>query len=210
MDVIPISALNHFSYCPRRAALIYVDNIFAENVFTLKGESEHEKTHEGGASECDGEGHVERALPVWSDTLGLTGKADTIEFRADGTIYPVEYKHGRKNAWERDEIQLCAQALCLEEMFKRSVQRGALFFFSSRRRREVAFSEPLRARTRRTVEQVRALLREKNLPPPPNDARCRNCSLIEACMPDVLWERGRVSWFLSNLYRPREGGHEGS
>ena len=207
-DYVPLSALEHYSYCPRQCALIHVEQVFEENVFTLRGRAVHEHVDEPGTMEEEGV-RTERALPLWSHRYGLTGKADIVEFR-DGIPYPVDYKHGAKRAKAHDDLQLCGQALCLEEMLAVRVPTGAIYHFSSRRRREVPFTRSLRERTVRTAEQVRALFRDKLLPPPPNDARCPNCSLIEACMPNVLWERGRVSWFLSNLYRPREGGHEGS
>lgn len=206
-DYIPLSALEHFSYCPRQCALIHVEQVFDENVFTLRGRAVHEHVDEPGTAEEEGV-RVERALPLWSHRCGLTGKADIVEF-AGGVPYPVDYKHGAKRAKAHDDLQLCGQALCLEEMLGLAVPSGAIYHFSSRRRREVLFTGSLRETTLRTVEQVRAMLRDKQLPPAPNDARCPNCSLIEVCMPKVLSEKGRVAYFLSNLYRPREEGAHG-
>jgi CRISPR-associated exonuclease Cas4 len=201
-DYIPLSALEHFGYCPRQCALIHVEQVFDENVFTLRGRAVHEHVDEPGTEEVE-DVHTERALPLWSHRYGLTGKADIVEFH-DGVPYPVDYKHGAKRAKPPDDLQLCGQALCLEEMLGVAVPTGAIYHFTSRRRREVLFTEALREKTLRTVKQVRATLREKQLPPAPNDARCPNCSLIEACMPEVLWQKGRLAYYLSNLYRPKE------
>jgi CRISPR-associated exonuclease Cas4 len=134
---------------------------------------------------------VERALPIWSDRLGLVGKADVVEYHGD-TPYPVEYKHGNRRRREHDDLQLCAQALCLEEMVGRPVPCGAVYHHSSRRRREVNFTAALRARTEEAVVAVRAMLRTRDLPPPVNDARCDNCSLRESCLPGVVADAARL------------------
>ena len=207
-DYVPLSALEHYSYCPRQCALIHVEQVFDENVFTLRGRAVHEHVDEPGAEEVEGV-RIERALPLWSHRYGLTGKADIVEFR-EGVPYPVDYKHGAKRAKMPDDLQLCGQALCLEEMLGLAVPAGAIYHFTSRRRREVRFTEALRERTLQTAEQARVLFREKILPPPPNDARCPNCSLVEACMPKVLGERGRAAYLLSHLYQPREEDRHGS
>jgi CRISPR-associated exonuclease Cas4 len=201
-DYVPLSALEHYAYCPRQCALIHVEQVFDENVFTLRGRALHEHVDEPGAEELEGV-RIERALPLWSHRYGLTGKADIVEFH-EGVPYPVDYKHGAKRSKAHDELQLCGQALCLEEMLGAAVPRGAIYHFTSRRRREVRFTEALRERTLQTAELVRALLREKALPPPANDARCPNCSLVDACMPKVLGEKCRAARFLSRLYRPLE------
>lgn len=201
-DYIPLSALEHYAYCARQCALIHVEQVFDENVFTLRGRAVHEHVDEPGTAEEDGV-RVERALPLWSHRYGLTGKADIVEFH-EGVPYPVDYKHGAKRAKTHDDLQLCGQALCLEEMLGVAVPSGAIYHFGSRRRREVLFTSSLRDTTLRTVEQVRAMLRENRLPPAPNDARCPNCSLIETCMPKVLWEKGRVAYWVAALYRVKE------
>lgn len=184
-DLVPISALQHYSYCPRQCALIHVEQTFDENLFTLRGRRVHERV-ERSETETVGGVRTEFALPLWSERLGLVGKADAVWFMADGTPYPVEHKVGRKKAREADDIQLCAQALCLEEMLDRPVPAGAVFYYASRRRREVAFSQDLRAITEKTAVAVHALLAARQLPAPAADARCRHCSLIDACMPFTL------------------------
>ncbi len=177
-----ISALEHYSYCPRQCALIHVEKIFDENIYTLRGRRAHERADVPESALEDGV-RVERGLPLFSDRLGLVGKADVIEFGPGGTPYPVEYKHGPRRQTRHDDIQLCAQALCLEEMFGLEVLKGAIFHHSSRRRREVSFDGELRSLTGETVRAVREMLAAGSVPPPVADARCPKCSLFDACMP---------------------------
>ena len=184
-ELVPLSALQHFAYCPRQCALIHVEQAWTENLYTLRGRRAHERVDDVGGGTRDGV-RTERALPLFSDRLGLVGKADVVEFLPDGTPYPVEHKVGPRKARRADEVQLCAQALCLEEMFGRDVPAGALYHRKSRRRREVAFDDALREQTLQTAEAVRRMLQDRTLPPPVNDARCPRCSLIETCMPGVV------------------------
>jgi len=190
-DWVLISALQHYVYCPRQCALIHVEQVWEENLFTLRGRRVHERADRpGGITESDV--RVEYALPIWSERLGLIGKADVVEFLPDGTPYPVEYKVGPRLARKADEIQLCAQGMCLEEMFGRPVLRGALYYHRSRRRREIVFSEELRREVERVMREVRALLRQNSLPPPVADQRCRHCSLLDACLPFALRNVSKV------------------
>ncbi|MBI5041589.1 MAG: CRISPR-associated protein Cas4 [Gammaproteobacteria bacterium] len=129
---------------------------------------------------------VERALPLWSDRLGLIGKADLVEFHPDGSIYPVEFKHGRKRQKIHDDIQLAAQAMCLEDMLGRPVPTGAIYHASSHRRREVAITPELRQRVESTTNAIRAMLLSGVLPAPSNDERCRECSLKDICQPEAV------------------------
>jgi CRISPR-associated exonuclease Cas4 len=181
-DLVLISAIEHFSYCPRQCALIHVEKVFDENVFTLRGSRSHERTDDPKGMEEHGV-RVEKALPVWSERYGLYGKADMVEFSEDGVLYPVEYKFGEKRVHGHDDLQLCAQALCLEEMFGCSVERGAVYHCSSHQRREVEFTEALRKKTIEAVEAIRAVHKSGKLPPPVDDERCPNCSLVHACLP---------------------------
>lgn len=199
-DAIPISALNHYAYCPRRCALIHVEQIFEENVYTLRGRNLHERADEpfGGFQEGV---RIERALPLWSIRLGLVGKADVVEFHGV-TPLPVEYKSGRLCQFENDDLQLCAQGLCLEEMTGKKVPLGAIYHHGSRRRREVIFDSTLREQVEKTVAEVRELLKTKVLPPPVNDNRCRHCSLQESCMPAAVGEKGRAAELLRTLFEP--------
>lgn len=200
-DPIPISALQHWSYCPRQCALIHVEQVFADNVYTARGNAVHALVDEPGA-ERKGTVRIERAMPLWCERLGLIGKADLVEFDAAGNPYPVEYKHGPRRQKRHDDLQLAAQALCLEEMTSKAVPLGAIFHFSSRRRREVPIDAALRAEVEQAVIEVRALLQALRLPPPVNDARCRNCSLIDLCQPRAVAETERYRALLDALDAP--------
>lgn len=202
-DLVPISALQHFSYCPRQCALIHMEQVFSENVHTLRGRAVHVRVDEPVTSEESGV-RVERALALYSDRLGLTGKADVVEFRADGTPYPVEYKHGRKRTQEHDNLQLAAQAMCLEEMTSRPIRYGAIYHHSSRRRRELEITDTLRQQVTESVATVRALLQSKVLPPPVNDHRCPQCSLIEICQPEAMSATTRLRYLRTRLFTPDE------
>lgn len=184
-DPIPISALQHYLYCPRQCALIHVEQTFDENLYTLRGNRVHERV-DTPAFEAMEEGWLERALPLYSERLGLIGKADVVEFSADGTPYPVEYKAGARKLKEADDVQLCAQAMCLEEMTGKAVPEGSLYYDQTRRRRIVRFNAALRAKVEATVQAVRELFAATQLPPPVADRRCDKCSLHDACMPYVL------------------------
>lgn len=195
---VPISAIEHYSYCPRQCALIHVEQTFEDNVFTIRGRLAHERVDSGDDKPARGV-QVARGVPLWSERLGLRGKADLVELRPEGP-YPVEYKVGRRRGPHAD-LQLCAQALCLEEMLGVPVPRGAVYYHAVRRRHEVVFDEPLRARTVAAVVAIREMLRAQQLPPAPNDARCPNCSLVQACLPRVVGEPVRLRGLQAALFR---------
>lgn len=196
---IPISALQHYAYCPRQCALIHVEQAFSENVFTLRGQAVHRQVDLPGVDSRAGV-RTERALPVWSERLGLIGKCDVVEFVSGGVPYPVEYKHGAKRDKLHDNVQLAAQALCLEEMFNMAVPRGAIFHASSKRRREVAIDAGLRATTEAIVASVRTLLDSGLVPAPNFDERCRHCSLIDLCQPQMIGEQARFVALRATLF----------
>lgn len=189
-DPVALSALQHWAYCPRQCALIHIEQAFDDNLHTLRGNAVHAQVDQPGVELRRGL-RVERALPIWHDALGLAGKADAVEFEPDGTPYPVEYKQGsrhkRADIAACDDLQLAAQALCLEAMTGRAVPTGALFYARSKRRRIVAIDAALRQRVAEAVAAVRALLREGRMPPPTADpSRCPGCSLRERCQPEAL------------------------
>jgi len=200
-DPVPISALQHYSYCPRQCALIHLEQTFDENLYTLRGRAVHEQVDTPESRLEDGM-RVERALPLYSRRLGLVGRADVVEFLPDGTPYPVEYKHGPRRPREHDDLQLTAQALCLEEMTGRQVSEGAIFHHGSRRRRVVAMSFELRAEVERLVPLIRELLQGSQLPPPVADERCRHCSLLDACQPQAVASSDRLRTLQAELYTP--------
>ncbi len=196
---VPISALEHYSYCPRQCAFIHVEQTFEENLFTIKGQIAHEWVDSAGDTATRGV-RVARGMPLWSERLGLQGKADLVEFRPEGA-YPVEYKLGHRAGIHAD-LQLCAQALCLEEMLGVAVPRGAIFYHGLHRRHEVAIDQLLRDTTMRAIEAVRKMLRSQRLLRAPNDARCPSCSLLNACLPSVIGAPARVRGLQGALFRP--------
>lgn len=190
-DPVPISALQHWAYCPRQCGLIHVEQVFEDNIHTARGQAVHQLVDDPGHAIQAGV-KVERALPLWSERCGLVGKADVVEFHPDGKIFPVEFKHGRKRRKLHDDLQLAAQAMCLEDMLGRPVPKGAIYHASSRRRREVDITAELRGRVLEAVEGIRTMLASGVLPPPANDSRCRECSLKEICQPEAVAAIERV------------------
>lgn len=202
-DPIPISALQHWSYCPRQCGLILLEQAFEDNVYTLRGQAVHALVDTPGFEVRAGV-RCERALPLASERLNLIGKADIVEFLPDGTPYPVEYKHGRQTKAQHghDALQLAAQALCLEEMTGHAVPEGALFYASSKRRVRVIIDAALRAAVDEAVRAIRSMLDTGVLPPPVNDHRCRACSLIHLCQPHALAARETQRRLRSTLFDP--------
>lgn len=195
-DPIPISALQHAIYCLRQAALIHIERQWDENRFTAEGRVLHAVTSEPAGRYSRGVRRVS-ALPLASRRLGLGGVADVVEFHRgeEGeTPYPVEYKRGKPKTHRADEAQLCAQALCLEEMTGRPVPEGALFYGETRRRVVVRFDDELRGLTERTVSALREMFAAGRTPPAQYEARkCRACSLLEKCQPQV-GARSALAW----------------
>jgi CRISPR-associated exonuclease Cas4 len=188
-DPIPLSAVQHAVYCLRQAALIHLERLWAENRFTAEGEVLHAVADKGGSRRLRGLRRV-MSLPLASRRLNLAGVADVVEFSPgpEGEIaFPVEYKRGKPKLHRADEAQLCAQALCLEEMTGRPVPEGALFYAQTRRRVTVPFDPALRALTEAAVADLAAVLARGTTPPPtPQKSRCRACSLLELCRPETV------------------------
>lgn len=182
-DAFPLSLLNDFLYCSRRAALKILEGWREANEHTERGDIVHEHADLPGYEVAKGVTLL-RALPVFSDRLGLSGKCDMVERRADGSLFPVEFKVGKRRKWENDDAQLCAQALCLEEMFGLTVPWGAIFHADSKRRREVEFTPELRAGTEDAVRQLHGLASSEAVPPARYiEGACEQCSLFEVCLP---------------------------
>ncbi len=180
----PLSAINQYLYCPRRAALIHVEGTFTDNEHTLVGKQFHEQADVSGYETVKGVTLL-RALPVWSEWIGLSGRCDIVERHPDGSLVPVEFKKGKRRKFDNDDAQLCAQALCLEEMFGLDVSRGAIFHASSKRRREVVFTEDLRRFTGQAIEAVHRLIEEEAVPKAIHKPQCSECSLFDYCLPEV-------------------------
>jgi len=181
---VPISALQHYIYCPRQCGLIHVAQVWSENLHTQKGRREHDRV-DVPEYELKASVRIERALPVWSERLGLIGKCDVVEFHADGQIFPVEYKHGPRKKGLHDDVQLCAQAMCLEEMLGVMIGEGAIYHVKSKRRRRVVIDDALRKRVKETVLAVRDMIKSHTIPDPVFGRHCEQCSLRNICMPDV-------------------------
>lgn len=200
-ELIPLSALQHYLYCPRQCALIHLEQIWTENAHTAEGRLLHEKA-DSGKTETRGDVKTVTGLLLRSAALGLSGKADVVEFhRKDGawSPYPVEYKRGRPKKHDADRVQLCAQAVCLEEMLGLPVPEGALFYGKTRRRQTVPFAAELRDEVRRTALNVHELLRQGVTPPPVADERCAACSLLDDCLPKTTGKRRSASRYLESL-----------
>jgi CRISPR-associated exonuclease Cas4 len=185
MDVVvPISALEHDAYCPRQAAIIHVDGFWRDNSHTVRGTRGHQRVDTEGHRSERGR-RVIRGLPLWSERWGLSGRADVVEITADDMIEPVEHKHGTKHG-RTAEIQLCAQAFCLEEMTGLQVRSGWVWYAGSRRRESVRFDPPLRQLTADGIRRVRSMFSSRVLPTPPNDDRCPPCQVRGYCLPDLV------------------------
>ena len=183
---LPLSALQAYRFCPRQSALIHNEQIFDENIYTLRGRIEHERVHEEGF-EMKGQTRLQRGMRLFHDQLGIHGVADLIEITYEKdqivSIFPVEYKSGRRKREEHDDIQLAAQAVCLEFMFGLPVTKGAIFHISSRRRREVLIDHTLRTSLQETIDALRQMLLQQYTPPPVADQRCLNCAQASSCLP---------------------------
>lgn len=206
-EKIPLSALQHWHYCPRQCGLIHLEQAFDENVHTLRGQAVHAKVDQPGVETAKGL-RVERALPLWHDELGLVGKADVVEFWPGGVPYPVEYKHGSRHKAADiaacDDIQLAAQAICLESMMEKAVNEGAIFYASSKRRRVVPITPQLRAAVAQTAQAIRQMFATARLPSPlPVEQaakRCKACSLLERCQPEAA--RANFNAARADLFDP--------
>ncbi len=199
-NFIPISALQHYLYCPRQCALIHVEQLWAESRHTAEGRLLHDKVDKpGGLRRKDV--RTVTAMPLVHPSLGITGVADVVEFQqtpGGRQARPVEYKRGRPKAHRADEVQLCAQALCLEHMLSQAIEAGDLFYGETRRRVTVEFDEELRQLTLDTIARTRALLAGGATPSAVYAAkRCDNCSLIDLCQPRLLQRASSVSDWLS-------------
>jgi CRISPR-associated exonuclease Cas4 len=209
-DLVPLSALNALLYCDRRAALRHLDGLYVHNEHTLRGDSLHQRADTPGYEKRKGV-RTERGLWIASRRLGLFGRADLVEFRREPgkrrrsepiveVVSPVEYKRGKKRRWDNDDVQLCAQALCLEEMLGTAVPRGAVYHEQSKSRREVEFTPSLRTETEEAVARLHALLASGQIPPPVLKPQCRGCSLRGHCLPEAFASPGRVANYLRGLF----------
>lgn len=200
IDPIPLSGLNEYTYCPRRYFLMHAEGEFAHNVHTISGTLEHERVDQLHHEVRSGI-RILFSLPVGSERLGLSGRCDVVEVHPDGTLYPVEYKHGKRKQWLNDDMQLAGQAICLAEMHERSVPKGAIFHIQSKRRRELDIDQTLIEKVEQTVEEIRKLWISERIPEPLADPkRCHECSLKEICQPDLFRATARIRQLASTLF----------
>lgn len=208
-DHLQLSGLQHFVFCRRQWALIHIEKQWAENLRTVEGSLFHTRAHDEKQRELRGDTLILRGLTVFSPSLGLSGQCDVVEFHADPNgvpllgekglwlPYPVEYKRGAPKAHQADELQLCAQAMCLEEMLCCSIPEGSLFYGETRRRTRVALSEPLRQQVRACVDEMHQLYARGYTPRTKPTKACNACSLKELCLPGML-RKGTVANYLAN------------
>ena len=201
-ELIPISALTQYAYCPRRCALIHIEQMWEENKFTAEGRIMHEHVHDEG-DESRGDVRIERGVSMRSLQLGLIGKADVIEYhrQSDGSwqAFPVEYKRGKPKPDDSDKVQLCAQAMCLEEMLHVQIPAGALFYGKTRRRLDVVFDESLRMETQDVAQKTHELIELGQTPKPIYAKRCESCSLLAQCMPQTIQKKRSVESYLKRM-----------
>ena len=197
-DLLPLSALQHVLFCERQFAFIHVEIGWRENQFTAEGRVLHERAHSRRTERRPGV-RTETGMPIRSLELGVSGVADVVELHAGGLLYPVEYKRGRRKTRKMDEVQLCAQALCLEEMRGVRVPEGALFYGKERRRKIVPFDEELRSLTRSAAARAHEILDCGITPTPVYKKHCRSCSFYELCMPRFLSRRHDVDLYLKRM-----------
>lgn len=210
-DLLPLSGLNQLLHCERRCALIHIEQIWDENRFTAEGRLMHERVHEQDA-EWQGSVRVVRGLRLRSLELGLTGMADVVEFHpAEGGIriaglngtwrpFPVEYKRGKPKANSCDEVQLCGQAMCLEEMLSCAIPAGALFYGKTKKRKDVELTESLRALTRKTAERLHVIVDSGKAPAAVNGPKCEDCSLKDECLPGRTGDATSASVYVERMF----------
>ena len=199
MRSIPLSALQHYAFCPRQCALIHNEQAWVENYLTAQGRALHERV-DGGEPETRKGVRFERSVHVLAENLGVHGVLDMVERDIQtGRLKPVEYKRGKPKSEPFDEIQLCAQALCLEEMTGQPITEGALWYGQTRHRVPVIFLDSLRVQTLHVINQVRELLASGITPPPVYGKRCKACSLVEVCQPKLL-EKDRSVGYVEGLF----------
>ncbi len=201
-DLIQLSALQHMVFCPRQCALIHVEQIWTESGRTAEGRIMHEHVHDENRESRRGV-RIDYGVSLRSLRLGLIGKADVVEFlrQSDGSWlpFPVEYKRGKPKADDCDKVQICAQAICLEEMLDVAILEGALFYGQTRHRLDVVFDEALRRVTEETTQQAHDLIASGRTPPPGYEKRCESCSLIAECLPKVIQKRRSVKSYLTRI-----------
>ncbi|MCX6179284.1 MAG: CRISPR-associated protein Cas4 [Chlorobiales bacterium] len=200
-DFVALSALQHFIYCPRQCALIHLEQIWSENIYTAEGREMHERVDDGKTSYRSGV-RITRSELLRSAILGVSGVADVVEWHKQNNYdepFPVEYKRGKPKKHDADKIQLCAQAICLEEMLAVHIPAGALFYGQTKRRLDVVFDDALREKTILAAKEVHDLFQNGVTPPPDSGPKCKLCSLKDECLPDVITHGKSAKIYLQKL-----------
>jgi CRISPR-associated exonuclease Cas4 len=204
-DLLPLSGIQHFAFCERQWGLIHVENQWVENVRTIEGKILHQRVDDPYFSETRGDVKTVRSVPLVSKTLGLYGVADVIELQKmpgdkTGIRYSIiDYKRGRPKPDDRDEVQLCAQAVCLEEMLAITIDYGYLYYGETKHRQRVEFGESLRARVRSLAEKMHELYVRGETPPAEKNKRCKNCSLVDICVPKLGKGKKRTEIYMDSV-----------
>lgn len=197
-DYLALSGIQHFSFCRRQWALIHIESIWADNLLTVEGELMHERAHDEVLRERRGDVVIVRGLTVRSASLGVWGKCDVVEFHSDPhghplhgedglwRALPVEYKHGRSKTNDADRLQLCAQAMCLEEMLACEITYGCLYYGMTHSREKVVFDSTLREQVEKCFSEMHRMYNSRSIPRPKRFAACASCSLLELCIPKDL------------------------
>lgn len=210
-ELIPVSALNQYCYCPRRCALIFIERLWDENVFTIEGRIMHRQV-DVAKNESRGDIRIEYGVPLRSLMLGLIGKADAVEFHKKGEKwipFPVEYKRGKPKPDNSDKVQLCAQAICLEEMLNVEIKNGSLFYGRTRRREDIVFDSELRMATEDIAQKIRELVRTSKTPKAEYGRKCKSCSLLNSCMPKAIGKSKKVERYLMAAVAENISAREG-
>lgn len=210
-EYLLISGLQHFTYCRRQWALIHIEHLWAENVLTVEGKLLHERAHDSSLRECRGDVVIVRGMKVFSAELGITGECDVVEFHrsSDGVPlqglegkyipFPIEYKRGEPRIDHANELQLCAQTMCLEEMLCCDIQEGALYFGQTRHRERVSFTEELRCEVKNALAEMHQFYQRKHTPKVKPNKGCRSCSLNEYCLPKMMKKKSVASYLKEHL-----------
>ena len=200
-NLLMLSALQHILFCPRQCAFIHIEQLWEENRLTAEGRLMHERVHKAGR-ESRRDKRVEYDLPLHSFSLGLTGRADVVEFSRISDIwqpFPVEYKRGKAKKDNSDTVQLCAQALCLEEMLSVTITEGAIYYGQKHRRLSVIFDRKLRQETRKTAQRLHELINSGKTPLPVYSKKCGNCSFVEICLPQTMTKKRSVRSYIKRV-----------
>ncbi len=206
-DFVALSALQHYVFCPRQCALIHLEQVWSENLYTAEGRAMHERADSAVTSYREGV-RVTRSVPLRSSALGVSGVADVVEWhrqKNEFQPFPVEYKRGKPKKHDADKVQLCAQAMCLEEMRSCTILSGALFYGQTMHRLDVVFDEAMRSKTVAAAAGVHELFASCVTPHPEFGPKCKLCSLFDECMPEVLERHGSAKWYVQKLYRELSG-----